>query len=1227
MFFWTCMRKSYGVLLVALFIVWAPLLIAQTSATGGLTGTVTDPTGATVPNATVTLTSTSTGQVRTKTTGPDGTYVFDLLLPGTYRVRFTAPGFSVVEVPSATVSVTETGVLNTTLQVGAQTQQVTVQGEVETIQTASSALGTIVNNKTVTDLPLNTRNYTNLLAMTAGANSDINNATTIGKGAVQIFVNGGGANQNTWLEDGVALNNWTSVSATKESAGPASFAMPNPDAIAEFKIQTATYDAGYGRNPGANVNVITKSGTNSFHGTGFEFFRNSVLNANDWFYNFQGLPKPALNSNVYGGVLGGPVKKDKLFFFVSYQENDQKNGLSAFSSSNVILPPVPTGNRGTCPVGWTSLSQCDAAGQAFVPALGAAICPPNNPGNQFDMSKIGGIQVACDGSNINPVAVNVLQLQLPGGGYLIPSSGSRAYQQHTFSIPAIFKNHQGLGNFDYVINSKETLSGRYIYDADPLVQPFAAINALVFMTDLPGDPVKSTKTGHAAVLRLTSVLSNNLVNEARVSFQRNVAFNQLVSGFFNAQVGITDLTPGVDNLANISIAGQFNIGTYPTYIANFPENQFEWADQVSWTRGKHTFRAGFEVSHFQLSQSYTGMSIGTPAFQSFPDFLIGRAACAAGTFGPGAGQCNPANPGNTNGTAATSSVGGVGAYANAFAPFRARLNLLNGFIQDDFKLSSRLTLNLGLRWEYDAFPTAAQGLWSNYWPSLLQSMPLPPSTPQTGSLVGYVVPSNYTGVIPAGVTQNTSKYLINNKPPWDDFAPRVGFAWQPTSSNRLVVRGGAGYFYDLPSEVFTTGGFGGSALNASNPVYGTPSGGSPSGTLQTPWVLPAGVVSVGPGFYGFSPRWLNTATGASSSLTVGGVAENLTTPVTYEWTLNTQWEFVRNWVLEVGYVGSKGIHQGTLGSITQTGSSGGTQSMPFNLAQLVGVGSPCASCGLTGVTTNTAQNATLRAPLLGISTQDVRSQTDSNYKYNGLQVTLRKQLSHGLQLQAAYAWSRAFAQAPQGINTYPYLVYTYGLSTYYHPSRIVISYVWKVPLGRQKGFVGKVLDDWSVSGVTTIQDGLPLTIKDVRGGTVFGAPNSVSTAQYCPGMTLANVPTSGSLQQRVTSGLLGGAGYLNGTAFCAPPQITGAGNSGTLFGNVGFGTLLGPGQSNWDMSISKMFPIREAQNLEFRTEFFNTFNHPQFGLPDTTASNATFGRIGTTLVNPRVIQLALKFSF
>lgn len=1254
-----CSRVTFrSFLVLLLFVFLVPSLLAQTADTGALAGTVTDSTGAVVPNATVTVTNADTGQVRTATTGAAGDYQINTLPPGNYHVKFEASGFQTVEVPAAKVTVTETAVLNQSLQVGAQAQEVTVQANVETIQTASSALGTVVNTETVTELPLNTRNYTNLLAMSAGANASASNASTLGKGSSLIAVNGGGQNQNTYLQDGASINNFYSLGTNVEGTIYASLATPNPDTIAEFKIQTSTYDAGYGRNPGSNVNVITKSGTNQFHGTAFEFFRNTVLNANDFFNGYselsRGLPnkQPTLNQNQYGGVFGGPVKKDKLFFFVSYQGTGQKNGLSGYGVSNVTLPAIPTIARGSCTTpNWTTLSQCDANTAAFVAALASANCASKPVAAGSTVSVLCAPTAAAPTANINPVAINILQLKYANGNYAVPSVNNGAGGFVSIQDPAIFNDWQGLGNVDYVIDGKNTLSGRYDYEQDPLTG-LAVVNATVPGTVLPGIPVNTTKYDQSALLRLTSIVTPNFVNQATVSYQRYVTINSENSPFTDTQVGITPLCTAANlpcgafgnDLGFFTFTG-FSFGAHYFYIVNLPENQFEYSDQISWTHGKHSIRAGFDGERIQVGYTYPSVELGAPTFQSFSDFLVGRPAGSAASGGNGGTASNIQNVGGST-------------VINGPWPFNFRMADIDGFVQDDFKVSSRLTFNLGLRWEYDGFLNEKHGLFTNFWQTLANAVPFPGSgcaangktigtAGGTGcSLAGYVVPSNFTGSIPAGIFQSTLEGPAPRHAPWDDFAPRVGFAWQPLSSNKWVIRGGGGLFYDLLG-----GSTVGKPTTSQNPGVGVPSPSSPLATLQVPWVVPATVP--GPaGSFGFTPRWINfganpnsTTAISSSALEPNMVSQFLTVPVTYEWNLNTQYEFLPAWVLELGYVGSHGIHQ--------AGSS------YYNAAPLASPTNPL-SCGYDGkpadcITADSAQNTFARTPILGLSPADSGTVTGLDYKFNSLQMTVRKQLSHGLQMQAAYTWSRAFISAPYGIDTAPYVINRYGENSVYRPQRLVVNYVWNLPIGSPEGLKGKLVNGWTLSGVTTIQDGTPLTITDSQGGTLFGVPTTLSTAQFCPGMTNASVPTSGSVVQRVLNGLAvnsagarTGPGYLNGVGgatepgaavFCSVPSGSAVNSAfsssilgtGTGFGNSGPGIVLAPGQDDWDMSLAKMTKvggIREGANLEFRAEFFNAFNHPQFSLPATGVRSAsTYGQITSSTVNPRVVQFALKYSF
>jgi hypothetical protein len=1231
--------RNFSLLLVLLSLLGFQSLKAQTAGTGGLTGTVKDPSGAVIPNATVTLTSVDTGQVRTTTTGGDGVYRFSLLPPGNYRVRIESSGFKPVEVPGITVAVTETAVLDRSLDVGAQAQTVTVEGEVENIQTASSALGTVVNTRSMEALPLSTRNFTNLLAMSAGANAGVANSTTLGKSATGIAVNGADIGQNTYLQDGVAVNTWLSTGTTQEGTSYGAFPTPNPDTIQEFKIQTSNYDAGYGRNPGANVNVITKSGTNAFHGSGFEFFRNTALNANDYFRNAAGGSKLVLNENQYGGTFGGPVKKDKLFFFVAYQETSEKNGIAGFGYSLVNLPPIPNMPRGVCPLGATSVSGCDATAQAFATALGSAVSQGASAATPVKQDKtVSTVKVAANGSNINPVALRIMQLQLPNGQYMMQGSttlpGACAaptaacqYPQFSYTDPATFNDHQGMGNFDYILSSKHTLSGRYYYESDPTNGNFASNGTRITASNvLPGFPVFENKTNQTALLRLTSILSNNLVNEARVSYQRLIAVGSNLNTFTNTQMGITDLTPGVDNFSEVTISGLSSFGSNTAFGVNNRSNQFEFADQVSWTHGIHTFRTGFEAQRIRNDAATPGSSYMNVSFKSFADFLVGLPACLVGATGPvtAPGVTDPThiNGVSCNGSQTASSISSVGGttLANGSFIYSPRVNYLDAFVQDDIKLTPRFTLNAGVRWEWDGFPAMANGVTSGYRPSLAATpFPASANSPQTGILNGFVVPNNYPSTIPAGVTQSNTPYVTQSSPPWHNFGPRLGFAWQPTSSSRFVVRGGAGIFYEfingVQAEYFPLRVMPGS-VNVQK---------SPLGSWQQPGIPPFAIP--GPtGGYGFTPLWANFATNQTSNLQQNMLPPNLTTPLTYEWNLNTQYEFVRNWVLELGYVGSHGIRQEQGGAVANaTNWNPGLLASPTN--------------PINGLTVNTAANVNLRTANLGISSTDNMFATNGSYVYNAFLATLRKQFSKGLSLQVSYTYDKGLTTQNYGINTAPYEILQLAPSPVYHPQRVVINYVWNLP-GHMNGIAGKFLNDWTWAGVTTIQDGVPFTVYDSGAGTVFfqgGAPyaDTLGPAQICPGVAPL---TTGPINSRL-GGSLSTNGYLNPAAFadsggtCTLPVLGGGGATG--FGNIGAGTFLSPGQYNWDMSIGKLIKIHESKTLEFRGEFFNTFNHPQFSFnpvddPAAAAQDAggsSFGQVTVSSVNPRLIQLVVKFLF
>ncbi len=1204
---------------MSLLIASFSILSAQTAGTGALAGTVTDSSGAVIPNVTVTATSNDTGQVRTTTTEGNGGYRFSLLPPGVYKVSFSAGGFKPVDVPNVTIDVTETPVLNRALEVGGQAEQITVEANAETIQTASSTLGTTVNSQAATALPLNTRNYTNLLGLSAGANASVNNATGLGKGAMEIAVNGASTAQNTFQMDGVSIVNYASNGVQGQSATYASFGVPNPDTLAEFKIQTSLYDAGYGRNPGANVNVITKSGTNQFHGTAFEFFRNTDLNANDFFRNRQGGSKLVLNQNQFGGVIGGPVKKDKLFFFSSYQQTWQKNGIATQGLATVNLPGIPGGDRGT-----TSLSGVNnAAANAFQAQLGAAFCNSATTG--------GSVKVLCDGSNINPIAMRYLQAQSVAGSYLLPGSGIAGQQVNgvQFSNPAYDKEYQGMINLDYMINAKNTLISRYFRSYEPQTINFLGGNYA------PGVPATDPFGYHDAVLKLTTIVSNNLVNELRFSLQRTTtdAYENPVPGL-NAS-SIYGTAPGCNVLGCtlpfapvLNLTGLYQAGGSASNDETVHNLQKQFADQVSYTRGKHSIRAGFEFERANWTWNYLGLSRGIMAFNTFQDFLIGLPGnCGAAV----PGVCNGGTLSNISNTTNFDVKSGPGGIIHGY-----RANDANWFVQDDWKVSQRLTVNLGLRWEYDGNVSDKYGNLVNMWESALTTVNNPanfPTSAATGTPAGWVVPSNYStktyGPLPAGVINSGHLIATKSNIPLTNYAPRIGFAYQPGGSSKLVVRGGGGFFYDrVPGNTIIH------AVEQS-PPYSVTLDQSGAANAFASEAVPYQNIALGT----FPVRWVNFPAIqanpnlapylASSNLTQTTIADTFLTPLVYSWNLNVQYEIMPRWVLELGYVGSHGIHQAqTQGILNEAALA--TPSTPVN-----------------GLTVSTTSNAVARVPYLGMSPTGLQTaETNGDYKFNSFQATLRKQMSHGLTFQAAYTFSRAFTTlyaAPAGVGGTPSgtnsgdpnnTAQQYGLNGQYRPQRLVLNYSYDIPGASFKGVAGKILGGWNLSGVTTIQGGQPLTIFDNQGGSIYGLNGTTlvtSRAQLANGVTYADLVTPGGVESRL-GGASGGQGYFNKAALTTIPLV--AGTNGTGWGNSGTGVLFGPGQFNFDASLSKttrVGGIHEGATLQFRAEFFNFFNHPQFNAPASVAynggTNAAFGQITAASVNPRLIQFALKYAF
>jgi len=1135
------------VALIQMFLIPAAIH-AQTVSSGAITGIVTDPSGAAIAGAAITATEKGTGFKRSATTDSSGSYRFSLLPPGQYQLQFVASGFKKAIPQDLAVVVTEISTLNVQMVLGESVETVEVSTTPQAVQSENAALGTVVESHTITELPLSTRNFTQVLSMSSGVVADVSSAANLGNGTQDFYVNGSSNTSNNFQMDGADVNNFGSGRAGSflQQGG---IPIPNPDAIQEFKIQTSLYDAGYGRGAGANVEVITKSGTNQLHGSVFEFLRNDKLDANDFFLNQQNQPRAVMKQNQFGASLGGPIIKDKFFLFGSYQGTRQINGLSAGSLSQNSLPPL-TNDRSAA-------------------TLGAEFC-----GQRGAQDPGTGVAIACGGSNINPVALKLLNATIPNGTFLIPTPQSITNGQgfSVFSLPGRFTEDQFLINGDYVISNKHRLTERYFYARAPQTVPFSTCFTVACT---PGSGQDASFQNHVASMKLTSLLSNNLVNEVLVNYSRNRGVLTSESKITDASLGITPGDPTFPKMPTIAVIGLFSVGGNFNDDSDSTVNQYQYSDQIAWTHGRHTVRAGFQFERAQFDFNDPGPRRGILNFLSFPDFLLGLSAAQNGT----------------QFSNVSLSEGIAGSLSKAY-----RANNYASFVQDDFKISSRLTLNFGLRWEINGGVSEDQGRFSSVFPSL--AMASNAQVAVGGTLAGWVVPSNFPLSIPDGVTKLSGRTLSHNGAPLHNVGPRFGFAWRPlASSNRLVLRGGYGVFYTrtngnsvlqtVTSPPFVSFGVGAGAGNA-------------LATFQDPFNPPP------------APAVFPTRT-LTSGLSADYVAENYDSPMVQQYSLEAQYEFLPKTVLEVGYVGTRG---------TRLASSRAT-----NSALLASPTDP-----INGITTNTVANAGLRVPILGFAPNGLTSIESYGFSsYNGLQVTVKRQLSKGIQFQGAYTWSKNLTDV-EGVGFNSVFLggdgnsndpndrhQRWGPADFDRTQRFVLTYLWDIPHPHGESLVNrKLLSGWSFSGVTIFQSGLPVTITDATGGTIFGSA-STSRAELCPGFTQAQVATSGGVESRLNS-------YFNAAAFCAPPTI----GDGTGYGDTGRAAFRGPHQANFDTGLiktTKVGGLSEAAAVEFRADFYNAFNHAQFANPASTFGTPSFGKIQATSVAPRLIQFGLKYIF
>ena len=1098
-----------------------------------VSGTVMDQSGALVAGATVTVTNSETGQAVTVPTGSDGSYTASLLHIGTYSVEATAAGFQKTLESGVQLNVNQVARVDLQLKVGTVNQVTEVTTPYPLIATETSSLGTVESQQRIADLPLNGRLFTQLAWLGPGASPGsssgigLSGSTDDNRPGIQLAVNGLWGFDNNFLLDGVDNN----------AIGDGTIAVnPSPDAIGEFRVEENSMKAEFGRG-GAAVNAALKSGTNEFHGGAFEYLRNDLFDARNYFNPPSAGPKAPLRRNQFGAYIGGPIIKNRTFIFGDYQGSRLHE--AGVDISTVPTPAERTGDftdRGYVLYDPNTTNQSTSARQLLNPSNPTVI-----PANRID-----------------PIGQNIVNLfPLPNRpGYLTATSSN-----FILYPVATLSGNQFDVRVDHKISDHDQLFGHASLEDHPQFQP----------TPLPGEAggccggnMNMREQNHA--IGYTHTFGSSLLNDLRFAYIRYavtstpVDFGQNVS----SQVGIPNANHGnleTSGLAAININGYNNLGDSSWIPELAKDNVYQVADSVNWIRGKHTIKFGADFRRYQRNFYQSQAAFGQFSFNGqFTQDLT------------------------TNG----SPQNGLADLLLGLPNYREQDGLtqedptrsweLGEFVQDDYRVSKNLTLNLGMRYD---ITSPISGTMGNF------------------NLATHVVDLNF------GPNAKKNAGVATY---YKDFGPRVGFAWSPFDDRKTVISSAFGMFYAPEGNQFND-------LGENPPFLQF----YQLGTSAT--TIPSLATSVDSGF----PAHLPTSDPANPSGQVKTTGPVRKAPTILEWNLTVQRQLARNWMLNVAYVGTRatGIwnnEDSNLNQFTQPLDTNQTSNPALDPLGTGNYGRPYFSV------------------LPNLSVINPIDYPNFNIFYHGLETKLEKRFSGGFTLLASYTWSHdigSFQGAHSGntqIASDPNA--QRGNVDPDYRQRFTASYTYELPFGRGKAFgssmnhiADAVAGGWQVAGITTIRSGEHYTAflsgDDTNTGTsampdIVHNPRDFSFDIAQQGLDGCDNPG----HQTLTC-------WYNPAAFVQPPFAPGQ-TSAHQFGNAGDGDLVGPGQVNFDFSAFKSFKITERQQLQFRAEMFNIFNHPQFARSGNNPDQAANGgaRINGTLGdNQREIQFALRYSF